>query len=181
MTDWDRDGIESLVFEVIKSYSFASGEKNLRELFNHFADYWDDYGRNFDVVRTSYPVSLEVGGYDINGTIDLIVGDGDGVSLVHFIRTRDEMKNYHSFYMELLGYYAIALKEREDVEVENLMLYVLDEGKLYEREFVKDEFVLEYLSGVVERVSDDDYSRHYVSCGMCEFNGLLCQNKNLFI
>ena len=180
MTDWDRNGIESLVFEVIKSYSFASGEKDLRDLFNHFADYWQDCGKNFDVLKTSYPVSLEVGGYDINGTIDLIISDGGGVSLVHFIRTRDEMKNYHSFYMELLGYYALALKEREDVDVENLMLYVLDEGKLYEREFSKDGLVLEYLESVVGRISEDNYSRHHVSCGRCEFNGLICQNKNLF-
>ncbi len=180
MTEWDRNSIENLVSEVIKSYSFASGEKNLKKLFNHFADYWQDYGKNFDVIRTSHPVSLEVGGYDINGVIDLIVSDGDGVSLVHFIRTRDGMKNYHSFYMELLSYYAIALKEREDVEVENLMLYVLDEGKLYEMEFVKSEFVLEYLAGVVDNISRDSYSKHYVSCGECKFNGLLCQNSNLF-
>ena len=82
--------------------------------------------------------------------------------------------------MELLSYYAIALKEREDVEVENLMLYVLDEGKLYEMEFVKSEFVLEYLAGVVDNISKDSYSKHYVSCGECKFNGLLCQNSNLF-
>ena len=180
MTDWDKDSIENLVFEVIRSYSFASGERNLKELFNHFADYWHDYGKNFDVLKTSHPVSLEVGGYDINGVIDLMIADGEGVSLVHFIRTRDEMKNYHSFYMELLGYYALALKEREDVEVENLMLYVLDEGKLYEREFVRDEFVVEYLESIVERISEDDYSRHHVGCGECEFSGFICRNDNLF-
>ena len=175
MTDWDSQSIENLVSEVIKSYSFASGEKNLKELFNNFTDYWNEYGRNFDVVKTSHPVSLEVNGYDINGVVDLIVNDGDAVSLVHFIRTRDEMKNYHSFYMKLLSYYALALKEREDVDVENLMLYVLDEGKLYETEFVRDEFVLEYLASVVESISDDDYSKHHINCGHCDFNGLICQ------
>lgn len=175
MTDWDRDGIENLVSEVIRSYSFASGEKNLKSLFNNFCDYWEEYGLNFDVVETSHPVSLEVNGYDINGVIDLMVHDGDSVSLVHFIRTRDEMKNYHSFYMELLSYYALALKEREDIDVENLMLYVLDEGKLYEKEFVREEFVLEYLASVVERISDDDYSKHLINCGHCEFKDLICQ------
>ena len=180
MTDWDAKGIENLVSEVIKSYSFATSEKKLKKLFCNFTDYWNDYGRNFDVVKTSYDVSLEVGGYDINGVIDLIIKDGEGVSLVHFIRTRDGMKNYHSFYMELLGYYALALKEREDVDVENLMLYVLDEAKLYEKQFVRDEFLVEYLEGVVERISDDDYSKHFVNCGECEFNGLICQHDNLF-
>ena len=182
MTDWDRQSIENLVSEVIRSYSFASNERNLKELFNNFADYWNDYGKKFDVVKTAYPVSLEVRGYDINGVVDLIINDGDGVSLVHFIRTRDEMKNYHSFYMELLSYYAIALKEREDVNVENLILYVLDEGKLYEKEFAGNKFIVEYLEGVVDCISNDEYSKHYVSCGECEFNGLICQHKeNLFI
>ena len=175
MTDWDKETIENLVSEVIRSYSFASSMNDLRELFNNFADYWKDYGKNFDVLKTAYPVSLEVQGYDINGTVDLIISEGDGVSLVHFIRTRDGMKNYHSFYMELLGYYALALSEREDVKVENLILYVLDEGKLYEKEYVRNEFVSDYLAGVVENISANDYARFRVSCDRCEYNGFVCQ------
>lgn len=174
MTDWDRESIEYLVSEVIRSYSFSSGERALNELFNNFADYWNDYGQNFDVVETAFNVSLEVAGYDINGVIDLIIRDGDGVSLVHFIRTRDAMRNYHSFYMDLLSYYAIALKERMDVEVENLILYVLDESKLYEKEFKHSEFTHDYLESVVECISANDYSRHRVNCDNCEFCGLTC-------
>lgn len=175
MTDWDRKSIENLVSEVIKSYSFASGEKGIKDLFNNFADYWQDYGRNFDVIKTAYPVSLEVKGYDINGVIDLVISDGEGVSLVHFIRTRDDMKNYHSFYMQLLNYYAMALSETEDVKVENLILYVLDEAKLYETEYFKDEFILEFLESVVKNISQDNYSKHCANCDKCEFNGLICQ------
>lgn len=175
MTDWDRESIENLVSEVIRSYSFSSGEKSLKELFNNFADYWQDYGKNFDVVETAYPVSLEVSGYDVNGVIDLIISEGEGVSLVHFIRTRDEMNKYHSFYMELLNYYARALSETEDVKVENLLLYVLDEGKLYEKEYVKDDFIVEFLESVVKNISNDNYSKHCVNCDKCEFNGLICQ------
>lgn len=175
MTDWDDESIEYLVSEVIHSYSFSSGEKNIKELFNNFTDYWKDYGKNFDVVETAYPVSLEVSGWDINGIVDLIIRDGDGVSLVHFIRTRDNMCNYHSFYMELLNYYAIALKERMDVEVENLILYVLDEAKLYEVEFNDNEFIMDYLAGVVDNISDNNYSKHLVNCQSCEFSGLTCR------
>ena len=175
MSDWDSESIEYLVSEVIKSYSFASGEKKLKELFNNFTEYWREYGSNFDVVETGFNVSLEVAGYDINGVVDLIIRDGDGVSLVHFIRTRDLMRNYHSFYMELLGYYAMALKERMDVEVENLILYVLDEAKLYEKEYEESEFIEEYLANAVLNISDDKYSKHTVNCGQCEFCGLTCQ------
>jgi len=175
MTDWDNESIEYLVSEVIRSYSFASGEKNIKELFNNFTEYWKEYGSNFDVVETGFNVTLEVAGYDINGVVDLIIRDGDGVSLVHFIRTRDGMRNYHSFYMELMAYYAMAVKERMDVEVENLILYVLDEAKLYEREYEESEFIEEYLSGVVSNISDDSYSKHTVNCGECEFCGLTCQ------
>jgi len=175
MTDWDSESIEYLVSEVIRSYSFASGEKNIKELFNNFTEYWKEYGSNFDVVETGFNVTLEVAGYDINGVVDLIIRDGDGVSLVHFIRTRDGMRNYHSFYMELMAYYAMAVKERMDVEVENLILYVLDEAKLYEREYDESEFIEEYLSGVVSNISNGSYSKHSVNCGECEFYGITCQ------
>ena len=175
MCDWDKKSIEHLVSEIIRSYSFTSGEEDIRELFNNLVEYWDEYGKNFDVLETAYPVSLEVAGYDINGTIDLIVSEGDGVSLVHFIRTRDEMKNYHSFYMDLLAYYAMALHEREDVKVQNLILYVLDEAKLYEIEYRSDEFISDYLAGVVKNIASNSYCAHRVGCGKCEFSNLICQ------
>ena len=175
MCDWDEESIENLVSEVIRSYSFASGENGLKKLFNNFADYWKDYGRNFDVIETAFNVSLEVSGYDVNGVVDLIIHDGDGVSLVHFIRTREDMQNYHSFYMELLNYYAIALKERMDVEVENLLLYVLDEAKLYEKEFNPEEFTKDYLAGVVDNIANNNYPKHCVNCEKCEFSGLTCR------
>ena len=174
-SQWNSDSIKKLVSDVIRSYSFASGEESLKEIFNTFADYWQDYGKDFEVLESSYPVSMEIDGHDINGVIDLIVRQGDGVSLIHFIRTRDEMRNYHSFYMELLDYYALALKEREDYDVESIGLFVLDEGKLYERQYVKSDFVPEFLASVVRNVSDENYSRHKVNCGMCEFSGVTCK------
>jgi CRISPR/Cas system-associated exonuclease Cas4 (RecB family) len=97
------------------------------------------------------------------------------VSLVHFVRTRDGIRNYHAFYMELLGYYALALREREDVNVENLMLYVLDEGKLYENEFKENEFVSEYIASAVKSISENEYPKFRVNCDSCEFSGLICQ------
>ena len=176
INDWNSESIENLIDEVIKSYSFSSGVKKIKKLFNNLINYWDEYGKNFEVVKTSYPVSLEIAGYDINGVIDLIINDGEGVSLIHFIRTREEMKNYHLFYMELLSFYAIALKENDDVEVENLMLYVLDESKLYEIEFNKNEFITEYLESVIENIDNNDYSKHIVHCDKCPFASLICNS-----
>ena len=175
MTDWDRQSIEDLVGEVIKSYFFASDENKFKKLFNNLADYWLDYGKNFDVRDVSYPVSLEIGGYDINGVVDLIINDADGVSLVHFIRTRDEMKNYHSFYMQLLGYYALAFSQRENIDVENLLLYVLDESKLYEIQYKKDDFVKDYLKNVVRNIKENNYVKLKVNCNNCAFSSLICK------
>ena len=171
---WKSDEIKHLISEVIRSYSFTTGEKQLKKLFNNFTEYWKDYGKNFTVVECSYPVSLEIDGHDINGTIDLIVKDGEGVSLIHFIRTRETMKNYHTFYMELLTYYAEALKERMDVEVENLMLYVLDEAKLYEQPYRQSDFTKDYLSGVVSNIASNSYFTFNKNCDKCEFSNLIC-------
>ena len=174
MNEWDEKSIKELINNVVNSYSFASGDKKIKNLFYNLIDYWNDYGSNFEVVKTSHAVSIEILGYDINGVIDLLINDGDGVSLVHFICTRDKIRNFHTFYMSLLNYYAIALNESEEVNIVNLILYVLDEAKLYEIEFKNDNFILDYLESVVLNIDDNDYIKHKVNCGMCEFSSLLC-------
>ncbi len=175
--NWSRKDIQSMVGDVIRSYGFASKtmKANLKELFDHVADYWTDYGRNFEVIEYGYPVTLEIGGYDINGIIDLIVRENDGsVNLVHFIRSRDEMRNYHNFYMEILSYYAYALLEREDFNINSLILHVLDENKQYEIAFEKSNFIFDYLESVVGHIENDNYPSHKINCKNCEFSGVTC-------
>ena len=182
--DWTREDIHNLVSEVVKSYSFASEsmKNQLKELFDHIADYWLDYGKEYDIVDYSYPVSLEIDGYDVNGIIDLIVKENNGgVNLIHFIRSRDDIRNYHYFYMEILSYYAYALLENDDFEISSLLLHVLDENKQYEISFDKsNKFIFEYLSGIVGHIERDDYPIHEVNCKNCEFNGITCMFESDF-
>ena len=175
---WDRGEINNLVGEVVRSYGFASKtmQKELKELFDHVGDYWMDYGRAYEIVDYSHPVVLEVDGYDVNGIIDLIVKENDtSVNLIHFIRSRDEMQNYHYFYMQCLYYYAYALLENEDYNINSLILHVLDENKQYEIPFEKgSDLILDYLKSVVSHIKSDDYPKHSVNCKNCEFNGVTC-------
>ena len=176
---WSREDIRNLVGEVIKSYGFASKtmKSNLKELFDHVADYWMDFGKAYDIVEYGYPVTLEVDGYDINGIIDLIVRENDtSVNLIHFIRSRDDMRNYHNFYMEILSYYAYALLENEELEISSLILHVLDENKQYEIPFDRtDDFVIDYLKGVVSHIERDSYPKHEINCPNCEFSDVTCR------
>ena len=177
--DWSREDITGLTGEVIKSYGFASKtmRKNLKELFDSIADYWCDFGRHYDIVDYAYPVTLEIGGYDVNGIIDLITKENDGsVNLVHFIRSRDDIRNYHNFYMESLHYYAYALLENDDFEINSLILHVLDENKQYEIAFDEDEsIILDYLKSVVSHIEADSYPKHEVNCPNCEFSEVTCR------
>ena len=179
--DWSREEIHELVAGVVRSYSFASKtmRRELEELFDNVADYWIDYGRDYEIVDYSHPVTLEVDGYDVNGIIDLIVRQNDGgVSLVHFIRSRDEMRNFHYFYMENLLYYAYALLENEEFQVNSLILHVLDENKQYEIDFdVSNDFVIEFLSSVIRNIEDEKYPRHSVNCTNCEFADSTCKSR----
>ncbi|WP_295113908.1 ATP-dependent DNA helicase [uncultured Methanobrevibacter sp.] len=182
--DWSREEIHNLVNEVIKSYGFASKsmKNNLKELFDHIADYWLDYGRSYDIVEYSYPVTLEIDGYDVNGIIDLIVKENDtSVNLIHFIRSRDDIRNYHYFYMETLFYYAYALLENDDFEINSLILHVLDENKQYEIGFDKsNRFIYHYLSAVISHIEREDYPRHEINCRNCEFSGVTCMFESRF-
>lgn len=175
--DWSRQDIVGLVGEVVKSYGFAS--KTMRDyltrLFDHVADYWIDYGRECEIVDFNHPVSLEIGGYDVNGIIDLIVRENDtSVNLVHFIKSRDEMRNYHYFYMQMLCYYAYALLENENFEINSLILHVLDENKQYEISFERNDFIFDYLKSVITHIENDDYPKHVVNCRNCEFSSVTC-------
>lgn len=177
--DWNRTEIQNLISQVVRSYGFASKtmKNSLEELFNHVADYWHDYGCNYGVVEYGYPVTLEVAGYDINGVIDLIVEEtGGSVNLIHFIRSRDDIRNYHNFFVEMMHYYAYALLENDDFEIASLILHVLDENKQYEIPFdPSDTLVLDYLASVADHIERDDYPRHEVNCMNCEFCGLTCR------
>lgn len=175
--DWSGREIHDLIGEVVRSYGFASKsmQESLMELFDHMAEYWMDYGRDYEIVECGHPVTLEVDGYDVNGTIDLIVRQNeDSVNLVHFIRSRDEMRNYHYFYMQALSYYAYALLENDDYNISSLILHVLDENKQYEMPFEGDDFILDYLKSVVSHIENDDYPKHVVNCKNCEFSGMTC-------
>ena len=77
--------------------------------------------------------------------------------------------------MELLEYYALALKEKKDVKVENLMLYVLDEAKLYEQPFQQTDLIKDYLSSVVLNIASNEYSKFTINCDKCEFHNMICQ------
>ena len=46
------------------------------------------------------------------------------------------------------------------------------------KQYVKDEFIMEYLESVVGKISSDDYVKHTVNCSECEFNGVICQFGN---
>ena len=178
--NWTRDEIHNLVGEVIKSYGFASDsmQSKIKELFNNLADYWIEWGKDWEILDYSYTTSVEINGYDINGVVDLIIAEGNhGVSLVHFIRTRDEMRNYHNFYMEMLHFYALALKDEYDIV--SLKLHVLDESKQYEVPYDsdKEEFVLDFLSNIVNNVDKDKYPKHEINCNNCEFQGITCSLK----
>lgn len=179
--DWTRENIRSLVCEVIRSYGFASKtmKRNLKELFDNVADYWMDFGRDYDIVDYGCPVTLEVDGYDVNGMVDLIVRENDTcVNLIHFIQSRDDIRNYHNFYMEMLSYYAYALLENGEFEISSLILHVLDENKQYEIPFDRSNgFVIDYLKGVVSRIERDDYPRHEINCPNCEFSDVTCRPR----
>ncbi|WP_407422341.1 ATP-dependent DNA helicase [Methanobrevibacter sp.] len=176
--EWSREGIVDLIGEVIRSYGFASKtmKNNLRELFECVADYWVDFGSGYDIVEHGYPVSLEIGGYDVNGIIDLIIRENDGsVNLIHFIRSRDDIRNYHNFYMETLHYYAYALLENDDFEISSLVLHVLDENKQYEMPFdAGNDFIFDYLKSVVSHIERDEYPKHEINCPNCEFSDVTC-------
>jgi hypothetical protein len=91
--------------------------------------YWHDYGSKWDIQASEYQFYDIKTGYTLTGIIDLIIKDGNDITIVDF-KTTDkpidsETKNK---YIEQLSMYAIALKEDpeyKDYNISKGMIYTI--------------------------------------------------------
>lgn len=97
--------------------------------------YWNEDGSKWDILASEYPFHVIKTGYNLTGKIDLIVRDGNDITVIDFKTTEkpiepgDEKK-----YLEQLSIYAIALREDpqyRDYNIKKGMIYTIKNNKQY--------------------------------------------------
>ena len=122
----------------------------LKKVKDGILSYWHNYGSIWDIQASEYEFYDIRKGYTLTGIVDLIIRDGNDITIVDFKTTNKPIdKKTRTKYIEQLSMYAMALKndpEFKDYNInkgiiyttlnkkDNIHTYDLDEKQLHEME-----------------------------------------------
>jgi len=120
---------DNIIDEIITH--IASNNKNIDEDSDTFEqiktgikNYWNQTGKDWDVIASEYPFTSINDTYNLTGQIDLLVRDGDDITIVDFKTTDTDLKKVssddHEKYLQQLSMYALALKDNPDFKDYNI-------------------------------------------------------------
>ena len=117
------DDIRSKITPILERHNLSSNEYDY-EIISNVENYWKEYGSKYDISKSNFMVSMELEECNLYGTIDLIVKDGDGYSIVQFIGS-DKRINNLQYYELILHFYASALRKSEEFKDKKLNRIIL--------------------------------------------------------
>ena len=174
--------VENSVSQVISAYHLPSKDvqKEVEEKFEKLSDYWQEYGKNYDIYAYDYSVTCKMTDGDLNGNIDLIISEDESVSIVQFVLSIDKIENYLDYYIENLHFYGYCLSN-EGYNVNNLILNVIDDNKQYVIKYNEKQakITMKLLDNVVSDILNDNFTKHKIHCIDCEFYGITCNHREI--
>ena len=174
LTDED---IKLKVETILKRHNISIFEKDY-DIISNVTNYWNEYGKNYKIIKKDYVVSKQLKKCDLKGTIDLIVEDDVGYSIVKFIGSDDKILDI-SFYELLLHYYVSALKEDKLFKEEKLnyiILHSLDTNSVqkFSIKDIYEKYSLRQLEKITSRIMDKKFIKKN-NCEKCGYKKF-CNN-----
>lgn len=136
--------------------------------------YWNEDGKTWDIQASEYPFHVIKTGYNLTGKIDLIVKNGQDITVIDFkttekpIKPADEKK-----YLEQLSIYAIALKEDpqyKDCNIQKGMIYTIKNNQQYHFDLT-DEIITNMekeIGETVTKIKNHEFTRcNKANCQSC--------------
>lgn len=136
--------------------------------------YWDEDGKTWDIMASEYPFHVIKTGYNLTGKIDLIVKEGNDITVIDFKTTEKPIKESDKKkYLEQLSIYAIALREDpqyKDYNIKKGMIYTIKNNKQYHFDLT-DEIISNMekeIEETVEKIKNHEYPRcNKANCQSC--------------
>lgn len=171
----DYFGIDEKIHSFIDYHDLAD-----LGIFNNVGIYWREYGKNYNVIKSRVPVRKLMGNCEINGTVDLIVEEGDNeISIVQFIGFEDNVINYLDEYMKYQYFYTSIMNDAEEFKgykFKNIILHSIDKNSVhiipYQSKF-EDE-VLDNLEDIATNIFEEKFDKNLFKCVNCRFHGKYC-------
>lgn len=178
-----KDITDEEVNEKIQSmikYHNLSSDKIANNIIENVGTYWNEYGKDYDVIKTNVTLRKQMINCDIKGKVDLIVKENDNeLSIVQFIGSDYKIIDFINLYMPYLFFYISILKtydEFKGYKFKNIILHSIDNNKThsipYQSNFEND--VLDSLEDIANNIVEEKFAKYLSRCINCECNGNHC-------
>lgn len=136
--------------------------------------YWNEDGSNWNILASEYPFHVIKTGYNLTGKIDLIVREGDDITVIDFKTTDKPLKPAdEKKYLEQLSIYAIALREDPQYAHYNIkkgMIYTIKNNQQYPFDLT-DELISNMeneITETVQKIKNHEFPRcNKANCQSC--------------
>lgn len=178
-----KEDVMTIIMGTLKSYSLNNTKihsKEYKPILN-IVNYWNDYGQNYEVIKSNLSVTQRLKNCDLNANIDLIVKENEEeISIVKFISSTDKNIDYLSYYKDLLNYYATFINgigEFKDKKIRNVYLHSLKDNEKYciSHDPEKQEMITTILDNLIKEIIDEEFVKKEVNCSKCGFKGITCK------
>ena len=153
---------------MIEKHNLSCHEKD-EKIISNVSKYWEQYGSKYDIFKSNYLVFMPLDDCNLYGTIDLIINDQDGYSIIQFIGSDDRIDNI-KYYELLLHFYASALRENKEFEgkkLNKIILYSLDKNSIVIDVNIQDIFE-KYGLRELNKISSNILNKKFEKKGNCE-------------
>lgn len=163
--------------ETIVKYHNISTSNNAFKIIQNVSNYWNEWGKDYEVVDSNINILTRLKYCDLTSTIDLLIKDEDKLSIVHFIGSDSNIPNI-DLYKTFLLFYVHVLKqfdEYKDKEFNKIYVHSLENNKRYEVNYDENSKnqVLEYLDISTEQIHENIFKK-VDNCSTCEYYGNVC-------
>ena len=182
----DDDFIKNIANQFLKDFhenEEQNDDINENVLLKQFEDieyYWNNFGKNLEIIGSEVPFSLVTKDYNLSGIIDLIYKTGEGkIGMLDF---KNQIAVDISEVSKQLFVYLLAIKQNpdfSDYEVDELVVYPLKGRKWINIDLNPEEIlkVEEEINNTVIAIKNKEYSpNESKECKECEF-AFICENE----
>lgn len=164
--------IKSKVNNILDFHNLSNFKKDYN-IISNVINYWNKFGKNYRIFKKDFIVSKQLKNCDLIGSIDLIVEDENGYSIVLFIGSDEKISDIN-YYEMLLHYYVSALRDDElfkDKKLNSIILHSLDTNSAtkFGIKEIYEKYGLRELEKITSKILDKKFIKKD-KCEKCGYN-----------
>ena len=176
-----KKSTDDIITDIVNSTSnIPHDDEGLEEFKNNIYSFYDKIG-DVNILESEYNFDLNKNGYNIIGSIDLILEKDGEISIIDFKNTEFEGDNIHKYKNQLKLYlHALSLDSRyNDKYISKAGIYAIKSDNLI-MDTISSEEVDEYIievDWIAKKILDKDFEKNpKFGCDNCKFE-FICESN----